>query len=167
MLSQAMTELSPSAESGELHKKSTIAVFAIEDLVTKTSEDHVTAQGFGYSSPLETPQQSNSITCRWEGMIHPTPLQEQKMVKAYNVRDTIQELAANFAQHYRDHSDATLQAQGEPSYALSFVPTEEQIAELMQTNPDVQRVVRGLKPEEQAAFMLAFSKANSEALKQK
>jgi hypothetical protein len=159
-------EVTLPAEAGELHKKSIVNVFAIEDLTTKTSEDHVTGQGFGYSSPLEKPMQSNQVAYRWEGMIHPTALQAKskpEMIRAYNVRDTLQELAENFAQQYREHQDSLLQANGESSYAIQFAPTQEQVAELLETSAQVQRVVRGLKPDEQEAFMSAFAKANAEA----
>lgn len=154
-------------EKGELHKQSSINVFAIEDLITKTSEDHVTGQGFGFSSPLEKPVETKSISYRWEGMIHPNDLQKAsspEMIKAYNARESLTELAENFADQYRSHQDSELQAKGESSYALQFQPTQEQIAELMQTNADVQRLVRGLNEEEQVAFTLAFTKSNEAAL---
>ncbi|OGV97582.1 hypothetical protein A2W24_06085 [Microgenomates group bacterium RBG_16_45_19] len=153
-------------ERGELHRTSKINIFAIDDKVTKTHEDHVTKQGFGYSSPLAKPEVSESTHYRWEGELHPNAAERVSRpdyVSSSNVRDSIEALAENFAQNYRDRQDPVLQQRGEASYSLQFQPTQEQIDELMKTNPDVARVVRGLKPEEQETFMNAFRKANKVA----
>lgn len=159
-----------SAESAELHKKSTVNIFAIADEVTRSSVDHMTARMSGYSTPLETPQVTNTLQYRWEGMIHPNEAQRaggQADVRAYNVNDSLAGLAENFAAQYRDHQDPTLQAQNESSYALSFEATNEQLQSLMDTNSDVKRVIRGLNAEEQKQFMEAFNKANEVALSQR
>lgn len=157
-----MAESSISTEplhGAELHKASTINIFAIQD--TKTYEDRVTKQGFGVSTPLATPQESTYY--RWQGRLHPNPAErttQPEGTQSSNIRDSLEELAENFAHNYRDRQDPVLQQRGEASYSLQFQPTQEQIEELKKTNPDVARVVRGLTQEEQERFMTAFKKAN-------
>jgi hypothetical protein len=158
------------AETGELHRTSAINIFAIDDKVTRTHEDHVTQQGFGYSSPLAKPEVTKSTYYRWEGRLHPNAAERTtnpEGTQSLNVRDSLEELAENFAQNYRDRQDPVLQQRGEASYSLQFQPTQEQIYELKKTSPDVARVVRGLNQEEQEKFMAAFRKANQAAAQKK
>lgn len=153
-------------EKGELNRPSTVNIFAIEDKTTKTHEDHVTKQGFGYSTPLATPEVSESTYYKWQGRLHPNPAQRASKPEGFqssNVRDSLEELAENFAQNYRDRQDPVLQQRGQASYSLEFQPTQDQIEELRKANPDVARVVRGLNQEEQKRFMAAFQKANQAA----
>lgn len=160
--------LSTNLEIGELHKPLTINVFAIEDKRTKTHEDNITKQGFGYSTPLDKPEISESTYYKWQGRLHPITAEhgvnakgDQSYIGSSNVRDSIEELAANLAQNCRDRQDLVLQGQGKDSYSLQLEPTQEQINELKKTtNSDVARVVRALKPEEQKKFLDAFHQAS-------
>jgi len=168
-LSQGARPVQPE-RGGELHRASTINIFAIEDKTTKTHEDHVTKQGFGYSSPLARPEVSESTYYRWQGRLHPIAAQRAtnpEGVQSSNSRGSLEELAENFAQNYRDRQDPVLQQQNEASYSLQFQPTKEQLEELRKANQDVARVVRGLNPEEQKRFMDSFLKANKAAVGKK
>lgn len=153
-------------EVGETHKPHTINIFAINDKFTQTTEDHVSAQGFGYSSPLETPVEHNDTRYWWEGQLHNNLLNPDG--QSSNSNDSLTALAQNFADQYRSHLDLALQKLGLASYSLQFQPTEKQIEAMMKNaNQGVTRIVRGLSPEEQTRFMDAFQNANKNAAKNK
>jgi len=153
-----------------IHRPSIINIYAVEDTVTKTHDDHVTRQGFGYSSPLAQPQITNETFYRWQGRLQPNAAEQTtnpQGVESSNSRSSIEELAENFAQNYRDRQDPVLQKKGDTSYSLQFQPTQAQLTELMKTNAEVARVIRALNPDEQRRFMEAFHEANKASVQKK
>ena len=78
----------------------------------------------------------------------------------------IEELADNFAIHYRDTQSSRLQASGLPSYSLVFTPPAEALARAIESNTipnSPQEKIRPLTELEQKGFMKAFTSANEKA----
>lgn len=159
------------AKEGKENKEiipSEIHIFAIEH--TETTKDTVTKQGFGYSSPLESPQTKTFY--HWEGKLNPTefertyPQGKEGYVGSSMADEDIEGLAENFAARYRETQNPELQKRGESSYSLKFEPSEN-VARKTEAAHGKEARVRGLTQDEHRKFMDAFSRANQEATKNK
>ena len=150
-----------------LHTPSIIHIYAID--TTQTTADHVTAQGFGYSSPLKQPIHHTSY--RWEGSLHPNeyernnPKSREGYQGAFNVRDTLPSLAENFAEQYRSRQDPVLQTASKSSYLLEFEPPPEDKNAPIKFNPE--GTPRKLTLTEQNLFIKEFQDANRKAVDEK
>jgi len=140
---------------------SEINIYVVEK--TKTHEDHVTKQGFGYSTPLKSPQKLSRFV--WEGKLYQSQSRKDYLGSSMSKED-IERLAENFALNYRDHLNPDLQKMGQSSYSLKFEPSEEIIRKFKEQHGE-GTTIRGLNSEEQKRFMEAFRKANEEATKKK
>jgi hypothetical protein len=74
----------------------TIRVYANER--TQTSENHASAQGFGYSTPLETPK--GILDYVWEGVLYHSG---KDVTRSSNSRKTLDELAINLVLNITYH----------------------------------------------------------------
>lgn len=150
-----------------LNEPSTIRVVALVTNFLKTQEDHVTAQGFGYSSPLEKPVQVNETAYKWEGLLHPNAAERQapKSREGYrgasNIKNSVTELAENFAQNADQRQNPTLQLSGKDSYTFNFEPLVTEDA--VKTLPDHTKM-RALDSQEQDAFLRAYEEAKKKLL---
>jgi hypothetical protein len=128
----------------------TINVFAVEQ--TLTQEDHVTKQGFGYTSPLKEPRKS--IYFSWNGKLHGS---EKNVVSTSGGGQTVQAAAEHFSPVYRSHLNPDAIKAGVSSYRFDFTPPK---------NTD-QKGARALDAAEKGLFLEAFRAANEEATGQK
>ena len=93
-------------------KPSKIRVYKCEKNVAY--ENHVSAQGFGYSAPLETPRTDRVYV--WEGKLyHP-----QGDVRCSNSRPDLAELAQNLASQLKTHPSPRHNQAGVSGYEISF-----------------------------------------------
>ncbi len=161
-------ERGPSQQENQENLPSEIDIYVVEEM--KTHTDNITEQGFGYSSPLETPQKQTRYA--WEGKLQATeyerknPQSREGYVGDSMSQDDIEKLAQNFAYNYRTCQNPDLQKSGESSYSLKFEPSEEVIRKFKEQHGE-NATIRGLNAEEQKRFMDAFRKANKEATKKK
>lgn len=161
-------ERGPSQQENQENLPSEIDIYVVEEM--KTHKDTVTDQGFGYSTPLESPQKSSRFV--WEGKLQPSeherqnPQSREGYAGSSMSHDDIERLAENFSYNYRTHLNPDLQKRGESSYSLKFEPSEEVIRKFKEQHGE-NATIRGLNAEEQERFMDAFRKANEEATKKK
>ena len=157
-----------SQQESQENLPSEIDIYVVEEV--KTHKDNVTDQGFGYSTPLESPQKSSRFV--WEGKLQPSeherknPQSRENYAGSSMSQDDIEKLAQNFAYNYRSHQNPDLQKAGQNSYSLKFEPSEEVMRKFKEQHGEGV-TIRGLNAEEQKIFMDAFRKANEEATKKK
>lgn len=149
MIEQRRLEVSP-ATSHE------VSIFAADRI--KTSVDIFSNQGFGRTTSLEKP--ISSTTYHWSGILHGKGTDN---VGSSNCRDTLSQLAANFAENYRGHQNPDLQKAGKASYTLCFEPTSMDTL-TFSSGQQGQVTIRPLTAEEQQVFMRAFQQANKMAI---
>jgi hypothetical protein len=132
-------------------------VYAVE--TTKTTRDEVSAQGFGYTSPLAVPQKETHFV--WQGELFNGP---GSLSGSSNARKELDQLASNFADNYRRSLCHLSVAQGTSPYDIHFgVP-----ADIRQSYVgDEHERVRNLTDVEREAFVTAFREANRKAAKKK
>lgn len=152
--------VNPEAEVVD-HKPREIRIYAYEHVITH--RDHVTKQGFGGSTPLESPIKRKYYD--WKGNLWPSDFERKnpkskRAISSLSTRETVEELARNFSRNYLGHLDPELERKGEASYTLIFEPTEEIITDLRGRR---FTKVRSLTPEERDKFMEAFKKENQAA----
>ena len=131
-----------------------IRIYAVD--FTATQSHHVTAQGFGYSTPLAAPLKSTSF--RWEGRLH-QPHPDSGYVSSSNGCDSLAALATNFAEPYRKHQNPVLEGRKEASYRFVFQPPSD----FDGTRYADAATARPLTQSEQEIFIRAFQAANARA----
>ncbi|MCX6695880.1 MAG: hypothetical protein NTU61_06250 [Candidatus Altiarchaeota archaeon] len=121
-----------------------IQVYAIEETVTH--KDDITAQGFGYSTPLSAPVKKTHF--RWQGKLHGSG---PGVTGNSNSNETLDGLAENWSSNYLQHPNPAAKAAKQPSYGLDFSP------------PSELKGARPLTMPEREQFIDAFRKANMAA----
>jgi hypothetical protein len=90
-------------------------------VTTRTAEDHVSPQGFGWSTPLGKPEMSNSYI--WEGKLHG---QRSDVTTPYNSLGSLEELAQNLALNLKGHQSPQHTQAGAPAYSITFDVEEKE-----------------------------------------
>jgi len=91
---------------------SIIYVYAVDSL--KTEESHVTAQGFGHSTPLENPV--NETQYHWEGKLHGS---RQDIISSSNTNSSLSKLVQNLVLNLKQHPSLTHNKARKPAYRIS------------------------------------------------
>ena len=128
-------------------KQNVVTVYAVETV--RTMEDHVTKQGFGYSTPLEKPE--TTVTYNWQTQLHG---QRPEVIGAGNTRESLSELAENLAMNVKTYPSQPHNQAGIPAYSLSY-----QVERKEAGNDDSKSITRPLTSVEQLLFSGAFQKA--------
>lgn len=134
-------------------KPGIVYLYAIDSV--QTTQDSVTRQGFGYSSPLKKPIATTRFA--WDGILYPTEMDKSMPDRAHGVRtgavrEKVEDLALGFADQYR----RTKPTAG-PAYQLtsSSLPSKPMFAGT--------GTLRTLTETEHDQFMDAFRRANEAA----
>jgi len=124
-------------------KPNVVTVYAVETV--RTMKDHVTEQGFGYSSPLEKPE--TTVKYSWQTNLH------KPGVKTGNYGNSLDELAQNLAMNVKATPSQPHNQAGIPFYSISYDMERKEI------NGISKSVIRPLTLFEQLLFSGAFRKA--------
>lgn len=133
-----------------------VSVFAVDSV--RTQRDSITDGGFGYSTPLDTPERSTVFIVK--GSFYTAPDKDDQRVAI--PRDTIESLAKSFSEKYMRQQDPT-QAPGK-TYTLVTTPTDADKAEYSSRNGSETRTVRALSEQEFSVFIATFQEHNRELL---
>ena len=133
-----------------------VSVFAVESV--RTASDNITDGGFGYSTPLDTPERSTLFIVK--GSFYTAPDKDDQRVAI--PRDNVESLARSFSEKYMRQQDPT-QEPGK-TYTLITTPSDADKAEYSSRNDSETRTVRALSEQELSVFIETFQKHNQELL---